>query len=360
MTDSELLIAAIESGNAERVHSLAQSIAWNEQPPAAADRLLQQIALYGCSGRTQRYADAVQHLLDQGVAPSLATCALLMENARAEALLAANPDAPFDVDEDAATPLHHAAERGNTALAKVLCERGADVDAVDAFGQTPIAHALHAGPWKEAAATDIVDMLRAHGATVDFWTLAALGDARALAEALDAAPALLDAPDVKGRTALFHAARNNRLAAVRTLLARGADANRACADGQTALSTACLHMLSQECDQAIVEALLSHGAEQTLEAAIVLEDEAALRRFVRGNPAVLEGQTHESPQPGSARGHPSHEESALGYAIHVWRPKSLRVLIECGAVLSEENWGHVERIAGADSDIVRELRQLAT
>ena len=124
------------------------------------------------------------------------------------------------------------------------------------------------------------------------------------------------------------------------LLDAGADPNRACADGQTALSTACLHMLSQECDIEIVRALVAHGAEVTLPAAIVLEDLDVVRALAARDPAALAGQHHDTP---------------LGYAIHAWRPRALACLIDVGARPDAANWGHIERIARDDA-FVHDLR----
>ena len=229
-------------------------------------------------------------------------------------------------------------------MAAALCERGADVDATDRGGARPLDNALHAGPWKPGPAQDVIAILRRFGATVDFWTLAALGDAEGLSAALAREPSLIDALDGKGRPALYHAAHNNHSDAVAVLLAAGAQADRASTDGQTPLSTACLHMLSQECDIGIVRTLLAHGAALTLPAAIVLEDLAGVREFVAETPDLLAGQHHESP---------------LGYAIHTWRPRSLRCLIDMGARPSPANWGHIERIAGDDAALVRDLKQAA-
>ena len=46
-------------------------------------------------------------------------------------------------------------------------------------------------------------------------------------------------------------------------------------------------------------------------------------------------------------------------AIHAWHPASLRCLIESGAQPNAKNWQHIERIAGTDTALVTELRQLA-
>ena len=332
--------AALDADDEARLRDIASTVDWRAESPAGANRIVQRIALYGHSGRTERYRDVIEQLLASGVVPNLASCALLQANDLAARLLAETPTAVFDTDENGATPLHQAAERGNAALAAKLCELGAPVDALDGRGETPLAKALHAGPWKAEPAADVIRLLRRHGANLDLVTLAAMGDTDGLLGALDAGASANDT-DEHGRTALFVAARNNHLQAVRTLLDRGADPNIAAGDGQTPLSTACLHTLSQECDTEIVRLLVRHGAPITLEAAIVLEDVEAIAGFVADDPALLHGQDHESP---------------IGYAIHAWRPASLCCLIQAGARPNAENWGHIERIGGASSTLVSELK----
>ena len=335
----EDVAAAIEIGDVERLLGVVGRKDWSAVDSVEANRLLQLAGLYGASGRTMRFERVVCAMLDGGCEPTLASCALLQLNTQGERILKANPATALETDADGATPLHHAAERGNLALATALCDAGAPLDAKDSRGETPLAKALHAGPWKAARADAVVDLLRRRGATVDLHAVAALGDAAELSRALSTG-ATIDERDQHGRTALFCAARNNELACVRLLLGAGADADAACADGQTPLSTACLHALSQECDVEVVRALVAHGAALTLQAAIVLEDLDALRGFVQREPAVLQEQGHDS---------------ALGYAIHAWRPGALRCLMECGSRPNAENWAHIQRIA-ADSGIVRELR----
>ena len=343
-TDLEQAFAeALGAGDAEWLASLVESTVWRDVPRGEANRVLQLVGAYGVSGRTSRYRGVAEAVVARGVVANLASCALLGFNERGLAILAARPEVVSERDADGATALHHAAERGNLELARAICDGGADLDALDRFGETPLAKALHAGPWKPAPAMDVVELLRGRGATVDFCALAALGEEGALAERLDAGGQDVDECDANGRSALFVACRNNRLGVVRLLLGRGADANAAAEDGQTPLFTACLHMLSQECDVEIVRLLLAHGARPTLESAIVLEDLAGIDGFVRADRSSLQGHGHES---------------ALGYAIHVWRPASLRRLLELGAVPDEGDWGHIERIA-KDAELVRELRGLA-
>ena len=337
------IAAELDSDNATRLRAVASSADWSTTDTAVANRILQRIARHGCSGRTQRYRDIVDEMLAAGVAPNLSTCALLHANDLAERILADAPSAVRETDENGATPLHHAAERGNAALAARLCALGAPLDALDTQGETPLAKALHAGPWKPEPAAAVVKILREHGAAIDLFALAAMGDADGLVAALGGGASANQA-DGYGRTLLFIAAHNNHPEAVRVLLGGGADPNVAAEDGQTPMSTACLHTLSQECDIEIIRLLVGHGAPMTIEAAIVLEDLQAIRDHVTSDAAVLDGQDHES---------------VLGYAIHAWHPASLRCLIQSGTRPNAKNWQHIERIAGADTALVAELKQLA-
>ena len=345
MTELEKVFRdALDAGDAAQLRLHAASTPWPDVPVDDANRILQLIGAHGVSGRTSRYRHIAETLVTQGLEPSLASCALLGLNAAGLAILGRWPAAVHERDADAATPLHHAAERGNLELARAICACGAELDAVDRLGDTPLAKALHAGPWKPAPAMDVVGLLRARGAAVDLCSLAALGDEAALAQRLDAGDQDVDERDGNGRSALFAACRNNHLGAARLLLRRGADANAAAADGQTPLATACLHMLSQECDVEIVQLLLAHGATPTLASAIVLDDLDGIRAFAAQNAGLLHGHGHES---------------ALGYAIHVWRPAALGCLLELGAVPDDTEWGHVARIA-KDPALLEKLRGLAT
>lgn len=178
------IAAALDSDDAAQLRVVVSAVDWSRQDATVANRILQRIARYGCSGRTERYCDVIDEALAAGVVPSLATCALLQANDLAERILADAPLAVRETDESGATPLHHAAERGNAALAARLCALGAPLDAVDAQGETPLAKALHAGPWKHEPAVAVVEILRKHGAVVDLFALAAMGDADGLATAL--------------------------------------------------------------------------------------------------------------------------------------------------------------------------------
>ena len=100
--------------------------------------------------------------------------------------------------------------------------------------------ACHGGPWKFEPAEEIIQLLLDHNAQIDLFQAAAMGRTDLIASILDRDGSLIDSPDDRGKTALFHAAHNNRLAAVKLLVERGADVNRS-----DAVGTAALHRTSR-------------------------------------------------------------------------------------------------------------------
>ena len=64
-------------------------------------------------------------------------------------------------DEDGETPLHYTVYKGHKEIAELLIEKGADVDAGNSFGSTPLHNAAIDGH------TEIVELLIAKGADVN-------------------------------------------------------------------------------------------------------------------------------------------------------------------------------------------------
>ena len=152
------------------------------------------------------------------------------------------------------TPLHEAAESGDLAAVEALTASGADLEARDSDGQTP----LHS-----AADPAVVEALVAAGADVEARSttgrtpLHSASDP-AVIEALVAAGADVEARNNDGQTPLHSAAfRTRDPTVIEALVAAGADVEARDNDGQTPLHWAS----SFRSDPAAVEALVAAGAD---------------------------------------------------------------------------------------------------
>jgi uncharacterized protein len=135
--------------------------------------------------------------------------------------------------EDGFTPLHFAAFFGHPEAAKLLAERGADLEARSTNEQ----FALDAAPLHSAAASGELEVCRV--------LLDAGADVNAVSQV--------------GRTPLLVAASANGMMEVaRLLLARGADVNARDTSGVTPLIAA-----ASVDDGAVASVLLTHGADRT-------------------------------------------------------------------------------------------------
>jgi ankyrin repeat protein/mono/diheme cytochrome c family protein len=210
--------------------------------------------------------------------------------ATAEKLLKANPDLLNAQDPAKSTLLHHAAGFGTLETLKWLVESGADVNAKNRRGSTPLHWAIHdeakvrlllargAGvntkqaegrtPLYLAAMLgnghSILRLLLENGADPNLKTAngrtplmvaAGRGDVEALRLLIDA-KAVVNAKDSAGETALMVAASLGRPPAVRLLLERGADARVETKRSETALGNA-----GTSGNEEVVRLLLDHGAD---------------------------------------------------------------------------------------------------
>lgn len=214
------------------------------------------------------------------------------------------------------TPLHFAARKGSFEMAQLLIQHGADVNAADNDGNTPLLEAAHGGPWKPEADQSLITLLVDNGADVSFHTAAAIGRADLLELGARNEPDL-NRLDAAGSTALYHAAHNNHLTCVEWLLEAGADANHPCDDGQTPLTSAALHLLSQQCDPDICYRLIAAGAPFDIHTAAALGDVERLKVLLAADVNLIK--------------HELHGFSPADYAVHCGQLEALRTLLDHGA-----------------------------
>lgn len=191
-----------------------------------------------------------------------------------ERLLSKDPGLTRATDEHLKTPLHWAAERDHDAVAAMLLDAGADLEAQTSWGATPLDWAATLG------STKVAELLIARGATgMNLVSAARLGKLDLVRTLLDsgaplpslarrAVPAepnvywVADSACMKGDVIsdAFHSAcRNGHTAVAALLLERGADVNAKGVFGGTAL-----HWAAINGHEDAVAFLLAHGADLTI------------------------------------------------------------------------------------------------
>jgi ankyrin repeat protein len=283
-----------------------------------------------------RNTQAIDFLLGHGATLDIFACAYLGKAAEAEVLLEQNPDLVRVTTPDGMTALHYAARAGHFDVVDILLRHHSDVNARDNRGSTALMEACHGGPWKFEPAEEVIQRLLDHGAEIDLFNAAATGRTGLIESILDRDSSVLDTPDGQGKTALWHAAHNNRFAAVKILIERGADVNRS-----DAVGTAALHRTSCQCSDELIRYLIDHGANAHLCCYVACGDEAGTRQALARNPHAVSEVLYEY--------------NAVGYAIHSWQLGTLRILLQHGATLSPEDQHHILRITKNDQEFLDQL-----
>jgi len=257
------------------------------------------------------------------------------------------------------TPLHCAAKRGYVEVAEVFISHGADIEAKDGDGRT----ALHAAvvsldlstveDKKEmvefliakgasvntndnqgrtalsqaimGGRTEVVELLRRHGAKESLHDVVTLGDTDAVKHLLSKGTDI-NVRENNGATPLLIAARNGQEEIVKLLIAKDADVNAKNKEGNTPLIAAVRNGHKE-----IAELLIAKGADINAKGS---RDYTALIRAVI-NPAPMEGSI-EITKLLLARGadieaRQEHGATPLACAAYAGNTESAKLLIEHGA-----------------------------
>jgi ankyrin repeat protein len=203
--------------------------------------------------------DVAAYLLSRGAELNLWTAIALDRADDVRAIIAREPPllaSRMTRNHHRRTALHHAAARNRLRIVRLLVELGADPDATDATGATPLTTAS-----QEGADPAIVEMLIAAGARLDFLTAVNL-KRHDLAEAMLAEDPARLGPDGRDTVALHLAVAKKSHDAVRWLIAHGVDvdAKRMMWD----CNHTALQMTIENGDIALARMLLDAGADPNI------------------------------------------------------------------------------------------------
>ncbi len=270
----------------EAIELLARNVQGGSTRPEAEAQAIQgllEAAQSGDVAALRARLDAHPQLIDalggRGFEKATALHLAALRNQHAAARLLIERGADLDCRDfpDNAAALHFAAANADFDMVKLLAEAGADIDGRgDDHGVGVLGWATCFRQVRE----DVAAYLLGRGAELNLWTAIALDRGDDVRAMIARDPALLAARMTRNqhrRTPLHHAAARNRPRIVQLLLELGADPNAIDATGATALTTA-----SQEnADPAIGSALLAAGSRLDFLTAVNIgrydEAEAMLR-----------------------------------------------------------------------------------
>ena len=277
----------------EAIELLARDVQGGRIRSGAEAEAVQGIASAAQSGdvealrrRLDARPDLINALAGRGFpkATALHLTALRNQHAAARLLIERGADLNRREFPDNAAPLHFAAMYADLEMIRLLVEAGADVEGKGDDFEVGV---LGWATCFRQAREDVAEYLLSHGTTLNLWSAIALDKVDDVRAMIARDPALLNARMTRNhhrRTPLHHAAARDRPRIVQLLLELGADPNAIDAAGATALTTA-----SQEsADPSVVSALLAAGAKLDFLTAINIGRYAEAEAMLREDPARID------------------------------------------------------------------------